>query len=172
MSLIDALTEITKKVDKEIQKVNWGGCCVFASLAAEHLENLGLNVKIRVGDFAIRPTRRHARKALGPIAKVVPKNTANDWLRYGVDMSHVVAEFEYEGKKYFFDAEGVAEKTYELEPFCGTYLHRGSIPIHVAKELANSGGWNPTFKRTQIPKLEALLEVEFSKLKVKTLASR
>jgi len=169
MDLIKDLKKISDKVDKKIRKVNYGGCCVFASLATEHLQDLGLDVKIRVGDFGLG--RRSQRKILNLVEKKVSVNTANGWYDEGVDMSHVVAEFGWQGKRYFFDAEGVAEKLYELEPFCNSKLHRGSIPLHVAKELALSTDWNPTFDRTQIPKLESLLKEEFSKLKAKYVAS-
>lgn len=160
MDILKALKQIGEAVRTEVPNINIGGCCVFAAAAFNHLKDLGLKPKIRVADPDAPP------KALGVVRKSIDPTDIEQWNVNGVWLGHVILEFSYDGKKYFFDSTGVAERNGRREPFLGYDLFRGSLSFKEANEMASvSRGWNPRFHRSDIPTMKSLLDENFGRLK-------
>lgn len=159
--VIAALEALSDEISSKIDKINRGGCCVFASMAYPHLKGMGLKPKIRVSDD---PFNR--RKTLGNLRKKVEDTcVVTSWWRTGMRFWHVLNEIEIDGKAYFFDVYGVVEREDDTEPFCNGVVHRGQLTHDEAVKLAaNVRGWNQTFDRGQIDTMNKLLEKGFKKI--------
>ena len=139
---IDCLKVFLADLNKEHPSINWGGCCVFAGIIGRHLKKLG-DVKVRVVQMPFRAGRN------SNIDEVREKLSSNsdimDWYAAGVEFFHVLIEFSHRKKIYYIDSEGIRTSIQAT-------LLEGALTIAEARFLgAKKRGWNPTFKRTEIP---------------------
>jgi len=151
MNIIDLLNNVAKRVSANVFGVNWGGCCVFASLVAERLQHLMPDMQIVVID--------HDGWVLD-LDKVRPQIEHNDpftWRDNGVFFNHII-QFVLDGKKYHYDSKGV-----QTAGNSGYYdILLGSLTVAEATELAETPtGWNPAFDRHQIPEMRRIINEAF-----------
>lgn len=161
--VVGALEKLASQINGEINRINSGGCCVFASMAYPYLKEMGLKPKIRVSGSIY-----NKRKILGRVRnKIEDTGNVHHWWEEGISFRHVLNEIEIKGEKYFFDAYGVVkvEKKSKIEPFCHGLIQRGHLMYEEAVQIAACpDGWNPTFNRGDIGKMATLLEKGFMKL--------
>jgi len=161
MDLIKLLSDVAKRVNEKIPGINSGGCCVFAAEVYPYLKGLGLKPKIRVADrFIVKEcTIEKVRR------KVNDRGNIDDWNDNGLWFGHVVCEFEYKGKSYFFDSKKVYVKKEECEGVLKFNLYKGNLTYNEGVMLASSSrGWNRSFDRKQIQKMRDTLEKQFRKV--------
>lgn len=151
-------------MQREVPSINWGGCCVFASLVAERL---GRHVPTR-----IRVSGDHddnlSNVTIPRVRRSVKSNTPRDWGIEGVSFAHVVVEFEHEGKLYHYDTGGVKPAA-EVTAYGRFPLIKGSLQVAEAIELsATPVGWNAQFDRGLIPQAERLITETFDQLEAES----
>lgn len=145
--------------------MNYGGCGVYASIIAEKLENLGLEVEVvtpvegRWYDNAM-----NARKGVKRIA-----NKA-EWNDNGLCTNHLAVRFKTSsGQVYTYDSEAfLRSKTqfgidyYKTDPKFGT-----GLTVREAKAIASKPhGWNREFNRRSIPAIRRKVNQEFAALQM------
>lgn len=152
------LRELAAKLDRNIKYANHGGCCVVAVEIAKHLRNI-YPTKIRVStDYD-----EYADVELSDAAnRVYDHADGEEWNDNGIYFGHVIVEFKYKGRKYHIDTNGV-KRARNVDPTFGWILYPGELPYKAAEILAaqDSGVWNWTFNRKQIPKLRKIVEAFF-----------
>lgn len=157
-TLIERLNALADDVSNTIERVNNGGCAVFASHVAYHLKYVrGVKeVVVRAGDY----DSHGGRLSVDAARKKVKKSNALpcDWNSAGVFFSHVIVEFTYRKKKYHYDSHsGVVSETRETH--YGEYpLYKGGMTVEEGLAIASTPiGWNPTFNRKNIPRMIKLI---------------
>ena len=154
--------EICETVGNDIQYVNSGGCVVFAVNLCERLHAAGFtDAKIRVYSNPIGGSYADVSQAASNV------NTVDDhaeWRRNGVDFTHVRVEFA--GR--LWDAGNSVQrwcaKYYDPHKIWGKMykLLDGELPVKQARILANNPkGWNFWFPRSEIPKMENIMDLMF-----------
>lgn len=158
MNIIDKLNTLGYKAEEEFSNLNYGGCCVFASLVADRLAELGIEAGGVVAmDFGGRaPNIDKAR------SNVHDESDGDEWEENGVKLSHVGIKFQLGGKTLLFDSDGVQEMR-ERNSLAGYDVINGVFTRDELRALAdNSWNWNYSFDRGQIPKLAELVEHELT----------
>ena len=145
------LRTFIRKMHNAYDNMNYGGCCVFAGLVAPHIEKMHPSTRVRVIEFGaecedtnIDDSRTDGKYGL---------NTMSDWCDGGISFYHVVIEFDYRGKTYLLDSEGIvdAEDYYDQT---GLSPYGGNMTIKETQYIARSKrGWNDMFNRDNIPSL-------------------
>lgn len=151
------LEPVLPKVKEKFPTINWGGCGVFANLLATELDKLGVKYKIIwIGDDS-----KHKKDI-----KRIFKDKGNDVCLLDFNnefiwVSHIMIKI---GRK-FIDASGIYENFKTTE-----WNHREVICEITKKELElislSNHGWNCSFNRTQIPKVERELKKIFKKVAI------
>lgn len=146
MNLINLLNRMGSAVRSEEPNINRGGCCVFASRAAQLLEFLGIPARVFTTDWAAdgrKVSVDHARK------EVKHPNRPNSWGEHGVYFCHVGVEFDYEGRTYHYDVDGCrVVKKVNRPKFKGIPIYTGRLSTKEAYDLAQwARGWNTMFPR-------------------------
>lgn len=158
--MINRIKSICKNVNSEIEHMNSGGCCVFASIITPYLMELGLKPKIRVANW------NHKQPMIGSIRKKIDTNDIKQWNSNDVSFGHVVVEVTCNDSKYLVDSKNVMLKTGHIEPTCNMKMMRGELKLNEAVAISSKqSGWNPRFDREQIPRLRALVHSQFTLLK-------
>jgi hypothetical protein len=149
------LRELADKLNNNIADVNHGGCCCVAVEIAKHLRKI-YPTKIRVStDYD-----DYADTNVEDVAKWLADHGDGDaWNDNGIFFGHVVVEFKYKGRNYHIDTNGV-KRAGAVDPTFGWILYPGELPYKAAKVLADqdSGVWNWTFNRDQIPKMRKIID--------------
>lgn len=144
--LIAAIQEL-QNATGNIERINNGGCGVFAGAAAKRLNRMGFRAYVRVasfGDFGLRLARLVANNAI----KSKDDLTDND-----IYCDHLIVEAIVGKKRVFFDATNMSE-TFQRELFLHCRLGHGRMDALSALRVARTRrGWNTWFRRSQIPKL-------------------
>ena len=142
--ILDELQDFAVEMDEKYPNMNFGGCCVFASLFAKRMIDLIPTIKIVVED---RVTGNSC--SIDDVRNNIENNTVNDWYDNGIDFTHVLIQFEYQGEIFWYDANGIHTDMVEFE------LVDGYLGILEALELVNDNeGWNPSFNRKDIPNIK------------------
>lgn len=140
-----------------IPNINWGGCCVFAALAAKELSKIIPRrcIKIRVIGSS---TWDDIDIPLDDVRSRIKKNSPNEWNNNGVSLTHVFIEVQYWSQTVWFDSDTLCLVTNEVFPINrmlrdDEFVYEGGLSIEEAAELAYSDGWNTKFKRKHIPEM-------------------
>jgi hypothetical protein len=155
-SLLDQLDGLAKKVSSQMKRINHGGCCVYATLVANHLQHI-VPTRFVVFHGGWRPDED---LDLDDVRNQVTSNCLLEWNGCGVYFGHVVIEFDYDGKTYHYDSEGWTDSDGSI---CqGSVRIKGYLLKQDADELADDEyGWNDTFDRNQIPKMKRIIDDYF-----------
>jgi hypothetical protein len=156
MDLIESIDNACRHINRQIPRINSGGCAVFASLLAQCLTRYG-DVKIAIGDD-------DSFESVDTVRKNVFGDTADDWNQQGVSFNHVVTEFTYKGESYHIDSSGVhpANNLTHVGDF-SILPGRMTVP-EVMGIAASHLGWNRMFNRDTIPAMKDLFDTEFAKI--------
>lgn len=157
MNLIDEVDDLCRKINKRVNRINSGGCAVFAALMGQCLEQYG-RVGIAVG------TDERKTASIDKARKNIEENVVDEWNDNDVWFAHIVIEFEYQGNKYHVDSTGVHDVS--MLTHCGEYtILKGRLTVHEVTELASqTHGWNYAFERSQIPTIKQLIDSGFKKM--------
>jgi hypothetical protein len=151
------LNVLADEVSNQIERVNNGGCAVYAAHVGYHLKYIrGLkDVVLRVGDYCSDDGNR----SIESFRKKVKSNAApRDWNRAGVYFGHVILEFRYRGKLYHYDSAGGVVRASDVTVLNEYPLYDGHMTVEEGLAIASvSEGWNKMFDRKQIPKLIKLI---------------
>lgn len=158
-------SRLQKLMDKAstINNLNYGGCCVFASLAADLLQHIPSvrNVCLRVAHWSAADSSNtaieDARKQIIEVGE--PLYQPLSWYLYGdITFGHVIVEFEYRGHRWHFDSEHLVESSGEMECEFSSPLYGGKLKIEDGLELGiASDDWNTCFDRDNIPVVKQMI---------------
>lgn len=160
MDFIEYLDEVGKNVNRRWPYINYGGCCVFASIVGNILQSKGLKVKGIVAAYSAE----YRIKPIWWMRRSVSNNSVPEWERRGLDFNHVGIEFHHSGQKWHYHSKGsqIASKIFDNMP-----IFRGRLTVEEMIELAgDEEGWNNSFDRRQIPAIEKYLTTALKHLKV------
>lgn len=159
MKLIPRLNELAKELREEVEYINWGGCCVVATLMHEKLKPLlgknHLRIEFALSDYGDNDNLNDKLRLWKLNTSNHTNHNLNDATEHGCNHAYIV--FKYQGNMYYFDTdEGV--QPYEEMKNRLTYRYgdiRVRIGYAIAKSMASSPeGWNNMFNRIDIPVLE------------------
>ena len=137
--------DFLRKFDDTFEDINWGGCAVSAAILARHLLPHVDNLKIAAYDNW-RSTENNVERA----RRKVKHNTVRDWNAAGIAFSHVWIEFEWNGRWYALDSDGMRSRFAMHEQWGIPF--EGSFTVQEMNVLTrHQRGWNPMFERDQIP---------------------
>jgi len=154
----DCMSEIHERVSESIERINHGGCAIFAVELVKRMHKLGMNPSIRIygeKEVDVSLTEQH-------ILEYEEAMDVDTWNDNGVEFIHDVVEWG----GYLWDAETVEsiENAYEY----GWYNHPllpGEISFDSLREIAfQRHGWNCTYDRSQNPILYNILDDVFERL--------
>ena len=153
MELIKILNDLGEEISSKIHRLNNGGCCMYAYEVAKLMP---IDCLILVGnpyyDYSSIPL---ARKTIYQ-NNASPKNI-NSWWDVGIIFGHVFIEFEYEGKTYHYDSNGVRDAR-EYDPSFGFPVAEGWLTLEEAKTLNRQRtGWNTSYNRRQTKKVKKII---------------
>lgn len=156
VNVIDVLKTLGTRINRWYPKINFGGCCVYASLVGKELQKRGLDVNIIVAAYDASENIDRARK-------FVNNNKMEEWNTHGIWFNHVGLEIRIGDEIYHHD-------TNQTKPeglFLGEWeIYEGRLSVEEAENLASRAeGWNDSFDRRSIPRLrnhiEKFLEATF-----------
>jgi hypothetical protein len=148
--LITTLKALGKHLEREVDNINCGGCCVVAAHVAYQMKyRLGIDAVIRTSHSWREYDLENVEEARNHIAD--PANaSAKDWNEVGVAFGHVVVEFSHKNQLHHFDTNGVFPADRETQQ--GFLIHPGKMSVEDALAIASKpDGWNPMFNRKHIP---------------------
>ncbi len=152
MNLIDKLNTIATEVSTKINYINHGGCCVFASLIAQHINSL-LPMKIVVFSYG-------KTKSINMARKHIHNNKLSEWNDNGVYFGHVMIELTVDDKTFLYDSNGISSTRNTIN---GYGKLPGELTLLEATELAeDSVGWNEDFNRDKIPLMKDIINKYFT----------
>lgn len=151
-TVVDALDEMGRELDRKVPDLNYGGCCVYAANVARALINAGIPAWGRALSW------RHGE---GPSVEEVRREIGDNWTsnlqweEHGVIFGHVQVQFELDGKTYTTDSHG----TYEGQGYRGDDMSPGRIRVEELEKLAATPvGWNSDFNRDKgIPAVQQIV---------------
>lgn len=149
--LKDRLLKLGQAVNKLTDgSTNYGGCCVFASIVADKLAEMGVparGVVATVEGFSVDAQR--------------PDNSAEaspeDWADNGLHFNHVGLEVTIGKRRYVFDSEGLTLASQATRLPAGHWpIIPGRLDRDELRSLAASDDWNSWFPRELIPAIETM----------------
>ena len=144
--LIAAIQEL-QNATGNISYINNGGCGVFAAAAAKRLNRMGFRAYVRVASFTNFGLRLARLVANGNIT------SKRDLTRNGISCDHLIVEAIVNKKSIFFDATNMSP-VFNPRLFLDCRLGAGRMDALSALRVARTRyGWNPYFRRSQIPTL-------------------
>ena len=158
--ITDLLIEIQNAVS-HVEKINNGGCGVFAALVAARLKKAKIPARVKVGQMDSYFCSRTDKKALIK-AKRNGASSASDFYDNDVRMDHLIVEVGKGKEKIHFDSQNLIPAAKKTVLFNATVLEGCLVPKQ-ALVVANSRNWNPTFNRKQIPQLTKSINKVFKK---------
>lgn len=154
MLTIEQLHQFVRILHKKYPKINYGGCCVFASHIAQHLQHL-FPTKIILFDS------ESADVDINQIKSTLATNSLVEWNAHNVYPGHVLVQFEYNNKSYMLDSRGVY-LLQDVEPSFEYMRISGWLSVDEALELAEDAGWCSDFDRSNIPNMDHDIKGFFS----------
>lgn len=162
IDLVEMIDEISEKVCANIESVNSGGCGVFAAELGKRLQALGFkDVNCRVYNYE-EECENMVFSDLNTLEQYLrehnqPRGEAEVWNDNGVYFSHVMLHVD----GLLCDCEGyISADDPEAAVWSEDYLLLdGFVTIEAMAELAcNPYNWNPTFPRSQIRLMTAIMD--------------
>jgi hypothetical protein len=153
--IIPIINEL-KIIDKNFTAVNAGGCGVVALLISNELTKRNIKHDIVWIGYNSQNVKSVIKKTL--------KETNNPSLHQisnnGASLVHAMVKI---GKDNFIDSTGVTKGFINTQWWA--YSVHTKINIELLKSMAlNPSGWNTTFNRIQIPKIEKTIKKTLKKL--------
>lgn len=130
---------------------NYGGCGVVACAVAKELEKLGIR-----SDIAITTSRfsgndiNQAREEMNNRGN--RWETLADWQSLNMDVPHAKARFDKDGRIWVYDTDDGVH-VYRSQD----YKDGGFTVEEMDKMTQKQAGWNYTFPRKTIPKIQKLV---------------
>ena len=148
-STIKRITYLLSK-QKFFPTINAGGCGLYAALLAKELENIGENFFVVYIDSSNNAFKNSME---------IESNVNN--LRGKVSCNHIMIYWN----KNYIDAERYSRKLPQK------YINRTIWFVELSSDsmlnaYRKSDAWNPTFKRTNLPKISKIIKSEFNKLTI------
>jgi hypothetical protein len=157
ITMINKLNEVAELVTSKARNINCGGCCVFASLVLDHVQNM---TPVRISVLS----NWFGRENSIDVARTkVTCNQTNEWNENGIYFGHVILEFDHDGVTYFYDSDGVTKKDQDYR--AGDQVD-GYLTTQECKELAEDVNWNRMFDRANIPTMKATIDTFFAQFDV------
>ena len=159
MEIKNVLLEV-QKVVAGVEKINNGGCGVFAALVAKRLHRMGYVARVRIG-------QRWASSMNCLIsAKSNGAKTMMDFYYHGISFDHLIVEVLLEnGEVLHFDSDQLHPAMAETVNF-NAPIQNGFLTPLEALRLAREKNWNPSFNRKQIPAMIKAINGVFRKQKL------
>lgn len=158
MTDIFAACEKMKKDFKKLDKhgiINCGGCGVVAYGIAKAVDK-SLKPKLVVVGGGWGFSKDEPINKL--FAKVKPSNLREFNQKTDTYLNHILCEVTVNDKKYYIDSTGIKTKR-EIEEHSWNKMAAGHLPLNHAKKLIDSPeGWNSTFDRSMIPKINKIIK--------------
>jgi len=133
----------------DIDRMNAGGCAVFAGLVSRRLNKIGFKAKVRVGDVLYNSNEKNRLKD----AKKNGARKMGEFGEQGICFWHLIVEITDGKQKYHFDSESLVKAKKNLVLFPNAQVYNGALTPAETLILARSKGWNWMFNRKQIPTL-------------------
>lgn len=152
---ISDLTMLSTMLTEVTPYINYGGCCVVASMVAPHLSQ-HFDTKVRVMGRWLEEDIN-----LNAVRETMTDNNVHEWNKNGVHFAHVVLEINDGNQSYWFDSDKlhVGDGAGMYEQFV---LYDGDITADEAAQLSEeSRSWNSKFPRDTIPQLQAVVDEFF-----------
>lgn len=134
--LIELILKVNQEVKREISKINYGGCGVFASKMYKQLKELGYTPNIVILDYEENDFSQ--KKEV--LNNKMNKQPINGNLR---STSFVHCCLEVGG--LYFDGEQIGQ--YFLDNWVSRYPIKGNYTIEELDLALKVGGWNSTYNR-------------------------
>jgi len=149
--ILKILKQIGSEVNKHVDSVNFGGCCVYASTLGKMLESLGFEVRILSVD------RKNTNEKIPNDEKILCPQEAEEKL--GVNFHHIGIAVKVNGRWYSHDTD----RTFRGLKKFGASEYRASktyLTVNQALHFASkSGFWNSTYDRiTGNPLVEEIVQ--------------
>jgi hypothetical protein len=148
------IQEIGHRIAEHIPFINHGGCCVYAAILADRLQEHGIPVWGRVADSwcaSVNTARDNAAK------NNISLESVSDWNRAGLSFCHVFLQFVLDGEHYSHDTDNIVSGN--PKSFANHTVQDGYLSVTELKTLAASVcGWNRVFNRDQIPTIQAMVD--------------
>lgn len=143
-------------------RLNQGGCAVYAALVGRELERLGVPVLGIVCETFADTTVAFAS------LRVKDRTSTRAWNRAGIHFDHVGLEFECSDGRYVYDSDTLRKapaKTLSGMPISPGYLSVADVEalagINRRTETRRNAAWNSAFSRKDIPALRDLVAEYF-----------
>lgn len=141
MSIIQALRQLGADTGATVDNLNYGGCGVYARHVTRALQALGINARGRIVSYSHRDLDQ-VRAMYGMVGREA-------WRGSGFHISHVVVEFEHDGKTWRHDSTLTAEADI-LDKWDGDGgrgpLLPGVLTLAELEDMTNDRtDWNPSF---------------------------
>ena len=153
--MIKELCTIMQALNKEVDNINYGGCCVFAESIYPYLVNLGLEPQIKIVEFGgSEIDLTIVRKELN--GSII----LSEWHSKRVEFNHIAIQFIYKGNTYIIDSTGVkkvADYQYSTQFLYGFITH-----IEARNFSKDRSGWNTRFNRTDIKRIKHGMKTRFN----------
>lgn len=169
-ALVRFLEDLGKEVNSSISNVNYGGCCVYASIVSEQLVRKGYGAggfcswygysEMDIDSARSNILRDQDRRRFFAQNQYIHKL----WYEQGVNFGHVAtAIFLQNGRRILHDSvETVLVKPSQVE-FRMKPIAKGFLYPNEMKALADDPSeWNPDFNRKQIPAMRRIIEEKFN----------
>lgn len=156
MNIHTSLEKLSKHVDEAFPSINYGGCCVFASIVADELAKKGVKARGVVGMYGWDDLDVDVRHAAANVTNI---EDDEEWEENGVKFRHVGLEITIEGETYHFDSTGIRKPNGYVGDSEMFHVVDGRLTRNEMRALAsNPYNWNPSFNRRDITKLERLVK--------------
>lgn len=147
MNLVTTLPLLATNLES-FDDINYGGCGVVAAHVGKRLQHI---VPTQIAVYNSKKIDADKIRA-----QIKNPRSSKEWCDNGMEFGHLLVLFEYKGKQYLFDTDGVQKFTNTLR-YGETYVMHLSGLISVdeaAAWAANPYGWNWQFNRNHIPAIK------------------
>lgn len=163
MEIENVLLEV-QKVVAGVEKINNGGCGVFAALVAKRLHRMGYVARVRIGQMDSFWSSRNENCLIN--AKDNGAKSMYDFYHHGVSFDHLIVEILLEnGEVLHFDSDQLHPAKEKTVNYDAPILNGHLTPLE-ALRIAKEKQWNPLFNRKQIPAMIKALNGVFRKQKL------
>ena len=161
-NVLNSLVKLGNEIDDSTTFINDGGCCVFAALVGKQLQKY---LPVRIRSCYSHYADANGKTSINKIRNKIKKNRTLEWESNGIYFDHVIIEFRYKGKSYFYDASGISEASDQEHTF-GLRVHKGFFSVSDALKFAKENTWNHLFDRSQIPEIKEMVDNFFKGFKL------
>jgi hypothetical protein len=158
--LVEALENLGAEVSRNVDRLNCGGCGVYAWLVAKALDALGIKTEVVAtnmgwGDLV---DLNEVREQIA--ANMLNLGSKRHWEQLGAQFAHVGVRIKVGKKYYVADANSVNPGKTRL---CNWKVYKGAYTLEEAEAFAKEArGWNDWFDRGQIPTIRKIVNKHLS----------